>query len=34
MPDGRHQRMGGSQVNSDGNAPLMGIWRLARFRDL
>jgi hypothetical protein len=34
MPDGCHQRVSGAQVDSNGNSPLMGVWRLARFRDL
>ena len=29
-----HQRMGGAQVDAHGNAPLVGVRRLARFRNL
>ena len=31
VPHGRDQRMGGAQIDADGNAPLVRVRRLARF---
>jgi hypothetical protein len=34
MSHGSHQRMRGAEVDADGNAALVRIWRLAGFGNL